>query len=151
MWRPYSRLYLAFGMAFQVPIVVMLLARFNLVTHRETAEFRGYFIVVAFIIAAVVTPPDVISQLALAIPMCILYEAGILAAGWFIKVSKAPERIRKTSPEESSPESALQTALRSKLLLRQTFPGLPRLGRTPGVDLARGDFQLRRSLAAASP
>jgi len=62
-------LYIAFGLAFQVPIVVMLLVRFNLVTTDKLKEFRGYFIVVAFIVAAVVTPPDVISQLALAVPM----------------------------------------------------------------------------------
>ena len=84
-------LYLAFGMAFQVPIVVMLLVRFGIVEIAKLKSFRGYFIVVAFIIAAVVTPPDVISQLALAVPMCILYEIGILGAGWFVKVSKAPE------------------------------------------------------------
>jgi sec-independent protein translocase protein TatC len=84
-------LYIAFGLAFQVPIVVMLLARFNIVSIQKLKEFRGYFIVLAFVIAAVVTPPDVISQLALAVPMCILYEVGILAAGWFNKASKAPE------------------------------------------------------------
>jgi sec-independent protein translocase protein TatC len=78
-------LYLAFGLAFQVPIVVMLLVRFNIVTIDKLKEFRGYFIVVAFVIAAIVTPPDVISQLALAIPMCILYEIGILGANWFQK------------------------------------------------------------------
>ncbi len=84
-------LYLAFGMAFQVPIVVMLLVRLKMVTIEQLQSFRGYFIVVAFIIAAVVTPPDVISQLALAIPMCILYEIGILAARWFVKSSRAPD------------------------------------------------------------
>jgi sec-independent protein translocase protein TatC len=84
-------LYIAFGMAFQVPIVVMLLVRFNIVTIEQLKAFRGYFIVVAFVIAAVVTPPDVISQLALAIPMCILYEIGIVAARWFVKASKAPD------------------------------------------------------------
>lgn len=78
-------LYLAFGMAFQVPIVVMLLVRFRIIGIEKLRSFRGYFIVLAFVIAAVVTPPDVISQLALAIPMCLLYEVGILAAGWFIK------------------------------------------------------------------
>lgn len=78
-------LYLAFGLAFQVPIVVMLLVRFNIVTIDKLKEFRGYFIVVAFVIAAIVTPPDVISQLALAIPMCILYEIGIWGANWFQK------------------------------------------------------------------
>lgn len=83
-------LYLAFGLAFQVPIVVMLLARMNIVSIQKLKDFRGYFIVVAFVIAAVVTPPDVISQLALAIPMCILYELGIWAAQVFIRHTQAP-------------------------------------------------------------
>ena len=73
-------LYLAFGLAFQVPIVVILLVRFGLVTTDKLKDFRGYFVVLSFVIAAVVTPPDVISQLALAVPMCILYELGILGA-----------------------------------------------------------------------
>jgi sec-independent protein translocase protein TatC len=84
-------LYLAFGLAFQVPIVVMLLVRFNMVTVEKLKAFRGYFVVVAFVIAAVVTPPDVISQLALAIPMCLLYELGIIGARWFGKSSRPPE------------------------------------------------------------
>lgn len=83
-------LYIAFGLAFQVPIVVMLLVRFGLVTVEQLKEFRGYFIVVAFVVAAIVTPPDVISQLALAIPMCVLYEVGIHAAGWFSRATQAP-------------------------------------------------------------
>lgn len=83
-------LYLAFGVAFQVPIVVMLLVRFELVTIEKLKAFRGYFVVAAFVVAAVVTPPDVISQLALAIPMCILYEIGIWGARWFARVSQAP-------------------------------------------------------------
>ena len=83
-------LYLAFGVAFQVPIVVVLLARMNLVSIQKLKEFRGYFIVLAFVIAAVLTPPDVVSQLALAVPMCILYEAGIWAARFFIKHTQAP-------------------------------------------------------------
>lgn len=78
-------LYLAFGLAFQVPIVVMLLVRFGIVEIEKLKAFRGYFIVLAFVIAAIVTPPDVISQLALAVPMCLLYEVGIIAAGWFAK------------------------------------------------------------------
>jgi len=78
-------LYLAFGLAFQVPIVVILLVRMGLVTVDKLREFRGYFIVLAFVIAAVVTPPDVISQLALAVPMAILYELGILGAAYMVK------------------------------------------------------------------
>ena len=84
-------LYIAFGLAFQVPIVVMLLVKFDLVTTQKLKEFRGYFIVIAFIVAAVVTPPDVISQLALAVPMVILYEVGIIGAKWFVKATRAPD------------------------------------------------------------
>jgi sec-independent protein translocase protein TatC len=84
-------LYIAFGMAFQVPIVVMLLVKFNIVSLEKLRAFRGYFVVVAFVVAAVVTPPDVISQLALAVPMCILYEIGLIAAKWFAQSSKKPE------------------------------------------------------------
>jgi sec-independent protein translocase protein TatC len=84
-------MFIAFGAAFEVPVVVVVLARMGIVTVEKLKEFRGYFIVVAFIIAAIITPPDVVSQLALAIPMCFLYELGILAAGYFIRYSKAPE------------------------------------------------------------
>jgi sec-independent protein translocase protein TatC len=91
-------LYLAFGLAFQVPIVVVLLVKMNMVTVAKLKEFRGYFIVVAFVIAAIVTPPDVISQLALAIPMCLLYELGIWGSQWFVKNTATPA----DSTEEST-------------------------------------------------
>ena len=81
-------LFIVFGLAFEVPIVVIVLASLGMVSIERLRSFRGYFIVIAFIIAAVVTPPDVISQLALAIPMCILYELGILAAVFFVKEGK---------------------------------------------------------------
>ena len=84
-------LYLAFGLAFQVPIVVMLLVRFELVTIAQLKTYRGYFVVGAFVIAAILTPPDVISQLALAVPMCLLYEIGILGSRWFSRISRHPE------------------------------------------------------------
>ena len=71
-------MFLAFGAAFEVPIVVVVLARMGIVSIEKLKAFRGYFIVLAFIIAAVITPPDVVSQLALAIPMCLLYEVGHL-------------------------------------------------------------------------
>lgn len=95
-------LYLAFGLAFQVPIVVMLLVRLNMVTIQKLKDFRGYFIVLAFIIAAVVTPPDVISQLALAVPMCILYELGILGARWFQKTGKPAEADSEAKTDSAS-------------------------------------------------
>ena len=84
-------MFIAFGLAFEVPIVVIVLARMGLVTIEKLKDFRSYFIVLAFIIAAIVTPPDVVSQLALAIPMVILYEVGIWAAQIFLKHTKAPE------------------------------------------------------------
>ncbi|KPU89345.1 twin-arginine protein translocation system subunit TatC [Variovorax paradoxus] len=96
-------LYLAFGVAFQVPIVVMLLVRFEMVTIEKLRSFRGYFIVVAFIVAAVLTPPDVVSQLALAIPMCVLYEVGIIGAKYFSRVSKAPEDEEADSSSTTPP------------------------------------------------
>lgn len=83
-------LFVVFGLAFEVPIVVIVLARVGIVSIEQLRAYRGYFIVTAFIVAAVVTPPDVISQLALAIPMCILYELGIIAAQLFVKHTQAP-------------------------------------------------------------
>ena len=91
-------MFIAFGTAFEVPIAVIVLARMGIVSIEKLKAFRGYFIVLAFIIAAVITPPDVVSQLALAIPMCILYEVGIWAAQIFIKHTKAPaEEAGKTA------------------------------------------------------
>ena len=83
-------MFLAFGLAFEVPVVVVVLARMGIVSVQKLRDFRGYFVVLAFVIAAVVTPPDVVSQLALAIPMCLLYELGIWAAQVFIKHTQAP-------------------------------------------------------------
>jgi sec-independent protein translocase protein TatC len=84
-------MFIAFGAAFEVPVVVVVLARMGLVSVDKLRQFRAYFIVLAFIIAAVITPPDIASQLALALSMCVLYELGIWAAGFFIRYSKAPE------------------------------------------------------------
>ena len=84
-------MFLAFGLAFEVPVVVVVLVRMGIFSIEKLKEFRGYFVVLAFIIAAIVTPPDVVSQLALAIPMCLLYELGIWAAQLFIRQTKAPE------------------------------------------------------------
>ena len=84
-------MFLAFGLAFEVPVVVVVLARMGIFSIEKLKEFRGYFVVLAFIIAAIVTPPDVVSQLSLAIPMVALYEIGIIAAQVFLKHTKAPE------------------------------------------------------------
>jgi sec-independent protein translocase protein TatC len=61
------------------------------VSIEKLKAFRSYFVVLAFVIAAIVTPPDVVSQLALAIPMCLLYEVGIWASKLFIRHTQAPD------------------------------------------------------------
>lgn len=73
-------MFAAFGVTFEVPVVVIVLVRFGLVTIEKLKEARPYVIVGAFVVAAVVTPPDMVSQLLLAIPLCVLYELGILLA-----------------------------------------------------------------------
>lgn len=80
-------MFLAFGMTFQVPVVVVVLASFGIITVEKLKSIRGYVIVGAFVLAAIVTPPDVISQLLMALPLCILYEFGIFLCR-FVKVRK---------------------------------------------------------------
>jgi sec-independent protein translocase protein TatC len=84
-------LFLVFGIAFEVPVAVVLLARLGVVTIEQLKAWRGYFIVGAAIVSAVVTPPDVVSQISLLIPMIILYEIGIIAARAFIRGTARPE------------------------------------------------------------
>jgi len=76
-------MFLAFGVTFEVPIAVLILTRMGAVTIEQLTNVRPYFIVGSFVVAAIVTPPDVLSQLLLAIPMCLLYEVGIFAARLF--------------------------------------------------------------------
>jgi sec-independent protein translocase protein TatC len=83
-------MFMAFGVTFEIPIVVIVLVRMGLVSVEKLRDARPYVIVGAFIIAAVVTPPDVLSQLLLAIPMCLLYEAGLVLAR-FVKAAERNE------------------------------------------------------------
>lgn len=73
-------IFLAFGISFELPVALVILALLGWVTPAQLKEARGYAVVGIFVLAAIITPPDVISQLMLAIPMCLLYEAGIVAA-----------------------------------------------------------------------
>jgi sec-independent protein translocase protein TatC len=75
-------MFMAFGITFQVPVAVVLLVRMGFVTVGKLREIRPYVIVGAFIVGAIFTPPDVVSQFMLAIPLWLLYEAGIVVAGW---------------------------------------------------------------------
>ncbi|MDR2001169.1 MAG: twin-arginine translocase subunit TatC [Zoogloeaceae bacterium] len=87
-------MFIAFGVTFEVPVVVVVLVRFGIVSLEKLADFRPYAIVGAFVIAAVVTPPDVTSQFMLAVPMCLLFELGLLIARF---TGKRP----KPLPDES--------------------------------------------------
>jgi len=87
---------LSFGMTFEVPIVVIVLVRMGIVSVEKLKAIRPYVIVGAFVIAAIVTPPDIMSQLFLAIPLCLLYEVGLLLAPLFEKATQAPEETAET-------------------------------------------------------
>jgi len=83
-------MFIAFGVAFEVPIVVVILARLGVGTLVQLRAWRTYFIVAAAAVSGLVTPPDPVSMVALLIPMCLLYEMGILAAQVFIRHTQAP-------------------------------------------------------------
>ena len=84
-------MFIAFGVAFEVPVAVVILARMGLVTVEQLRAWRAYFVVGAAAVAGVVTPPDPVSMVALLVPMVLLYEAGIWAASIFIRHTQAPE------------------------------------------------------------
>jgi sec-independent protein translocase protein TatC len=91
-------MFIAFGVAFEVPIAVVILARLGMVTVDQLKSFRAYFVVGAAAVAGVVTPPDPVSMIALLVPMCLLYEVGIFAAQFFIRHTQAP---LEGEPEQS--------------------------------------------------
>ena len=101
-------MFLAFGVTFEVPIVVIVLARMGIVSLEQLRTIRPYFIVGAFVISAVVTPPDVISQLLLAIPMCLLYELGLFLARFIVKPKEADDDEYR-SPTDAQLDSDLDS------------------------------------------
>jgi len=88
----FLKMVFAFGLSFQIPIVLTLLARLNIATPEAMAKQRRYVIVWVFIAAAILTPPDVISQVLLALPMLLLYELGLLIARWSVRGNSSGEQ-----------------------------------------------------------
>jgi sec-independent protein translocase protein TatC len=86
---------LAFGVSFQMPVLLVLLCRVGILSVETLRKGRRYAIVGMFVVAAVLTPPDVISQIGLAVPMLLLYELSILAAVWMARKPKS-EAAKKT-------------------------------------------------------
>jgi sec-independent protein translocase protein TatC len=89
-WDFTLAIFFGFGVTFEVPVVEMLLVKLGMVTTQQLRDARRYVIVGAFVVAAVLTPPDVLSQFMLAVPLCLLYELGIFLAGFVSARSKAP-------------------------------------------------------------
>ena len=90
-WDFTLAIFFGFGLTFEVPVVQMLLVKLGMVTTTQLREARRYVVVGAFVVAAVLTPPDVLSQFMLAIPLILLYELGIWLSGFVAARSRAPE------------------------------------------------------------
>ncbi|MGQ0530327.1 MAG: twin-arginine translocase subunit TatC [Panacagrimonas sp.] len=92
-------IFLAFGMAFETPVAIVLMIRTGFVTPQQLRDSRGYVLVGCFVVAAVITPPDVVSQFLLAVPTYVLYEIGIIAGQWLTPGAKAVEEQRLAERE----------------------------------------------------
>jgi sec-independent protein translocase protein TatC len=97
-------MFLAFGITFEIPLVQLLLVRTGAVTVEKLREARSFVIVGAFVVAAIVTPPDVLSQLLLAVPMCLLYELGLIVARFVGRRSEENGDYRPLSEAEMERE-----------------------------------------------
>ena len=89
-------MFIAFGITFEVPVVVIVLVRLGVVSLEKLRSIRGYVIVGAFVVGAVFTPPDILSQVMLAVPLWLLYELGLLVARFITVTKREPEQVEKT-------------------------------------------------------
>lgn len=100
-----TKLLFAFGLIFELPLVIFFLARMGLVSSVKLKKFRKYFVLTAFVVAAILTPPDVVSQVLMALPLIVLYEIGIIVAKIFGKNErKKDEKIKKKKTDNKKSE-----------------------------------------------
>lgn len=118
-------MFFAFGISFETPVVVVLLVWAGIVTPEALAEKRRYIVVLAFVIAMVLTPPDVISQIMLAIPLCLLFEVGLLISRLYVR--KQDEEEIEGAGEDEPPDD------QPPALIQRTF------ATPPGVQSVAGN------------
>lgn len=89
-------IFLIFGIVFQIPLIIIILTKLNIITYQSLINYRSYFVIIAFIISMLLTPPDVMSMIMLAVPICLLYELGIILARINFKQKKISTKNKLT-------------------------------------------------------
>ncbi len=98
-------MFMAFGITFEVPVIVLVLVKTGFITIEKLKEIRPYVIVGSFVIAAIITPPDVVSQFMLAVPLCLLYESGIIIASVTLKKNNSSQKYTASEqPNDNEPK-----------------------------------------------